>query len=96
MSDKDKNTLTGADGERIKDALTGDGFPEPTEITIVENILSYNPNCGPRDAMIGTSALEHAGLNVAYDGDPSTTECGIDYDAKPIRVVIMVRDRVFK
>lgn len=85
------------DKKKIITVLSVDrSFATPTDITLKDGILRYVPNCNPRDAMLGTSALEEAGLNVAYDGDPSTTECGIDYDTDPHTVVIMVRETLFK
>jgi len=89
-------TLTEEYKDKIVTSLTDKSYPAPTDITIKENILRYTPNTGARNAMIGTIHLEAAGLNVAYDGDPSTTECGIDYDTNPISVVIMVQSPLFK
>jgi len=87
--------LTKQDRERIIKALVNAGNPEPTQISCIEDILRYVPNCHERDAMIGTKVLEEAGLNVAYDGDPKTTECGIDFDTVPHSVVIMVKENIF-
>jgi len=87
----------------IKTTLTEAGYPEPTGIKLEETtdeaktaILRYQPNCDARDAMIGTGRLEARNLNVAYDGDPSTTECGPDYDTDPMTVVIMVQEPLFR
>jgi len=88
--------LTPEHKTRITEILTQNGYPAPTNITCEENILRYTPNSHERSAMIATKALEDAGLNVAYDGDPSTTECGIDYDTDPLSVVMMVQAPLFK
>ena len=87
----------------IASTLLAASFPAPTNIALEQTddeagtaILRYQPNCDARDAMIGTGKLEDAGLDVAYDGDPSTTECGPDHDTDPMTVVIMVRYPLFK
>ena len=95
--------LLNNDKSIIIKALTDAGYPEPTDIKIEETapgaktgILRYNPNCDQRDAELGISALEDAGLNIAYDGNPETKERGVDLDTDPISVVIMVQDPLFK
>jgi len=89
--------ITEKDRKKIIAGLSVDrNFATPTDITLKDGILRYNPNCNPRDAYLGTMALEEDGLNVAYDGDPATSECGIDYDTDPHTVVIMVRENLFK
>lgn len=96
MSENRLIKFTEDDAARIKTALTDQGFPSPSNVTCSENVLRYLPGCDARDAMLGTSVLEKAGLNVAYDGNPNTTECGIDYDTDPPSVAIMVIDPLFK
>lgn len=96
MSDEIKlSELSVDDIALIKSTLDAAGYPEPSDITLIENVLRYVPNCDDRDATLGLNALEDAGLNIAYDGDSSTSERGIDQDTTPPTVVVMISDPVF-
>lgn len=84
------------DIQKINAVLVAAGYPEASNFSLEhareeDAILRYIPNCSDRDAALGASALRKEGLQINYDGDPSTTEEGIDQDTVPPSYVIMVR-----
>jgi len=93
--------LTKAEVKKINAVMKKNGLAEVSNARL-ENmtknraILRYIPNSDARDGALGELALAKAGMQIAYDGDPTTIEGGMDFDTVPFSYVLMVRLPLWK